>query len=259
MVRDRLVQPSASDLVPRKVSRSNRIPLYHQVETDMRSRIERGGWTAGQQIPTEAQLCEQYGASRITIRQAITNLVREGLLVREPGRGTFVRQPAVTAGARGLTSFTQEMLGLGLRASARILDIQVESPSVEIADKLRLQAGEQVIAIRRLRLGNETPIGIQTAYLPAGRFPGLEDVELETRSLYEVLGEQYGVIPTEADETFWVAPTGKENAELLQVKPGACCFRVERITHDDTGPFEVVTSIMRGDRYRIHLGLRARH
>jgi GntR family transcriptional regulator len=82
-------------------------------------------------------------------------------------------------------------------------------------------------------------------------------VALENRSLYEVLAEHYGVNPTEAEETFWASSLSREDAALLQMKPGACCFRVERITHDETGPFEIVTSIMRGDRYRIHLGLRA--
>jgi GntR family transcriptional regulator len=198
-----------------------------------------------------------YGASRITIRQAIANLVRDGFLVREPGRGTFVRQPAVTAGARGLTSFTQEMVGLGLRASAQVLNIELESPSEYIADKLHLSPDERVVTIHRLRLGNEAPFGIQTARLPATRFPGLEQVALENRSLYEVLAQHYGVNPTEAEETFWASSLSKEDAALLQMKPGACCFLVERITHDEMGPFEIVTSVMRGDRYRIHLGLRA--
>jgi GntR family transcriptional regulator len=251
------LEPSTSGSHSRRVSRANPIPLYHQVETDMRARIDRGDWTAGQQIPTEAQLCDAYGASRITIRQAIANLVRDGFLVREAGRGTFVRQPAVTAGVRGLTSFTQEMVGLGLRASAQVLNIELEPPSEYIADKLHLQPEDQVVTIHRLRLGNEAPFGIQTARLPATRFPGLEHMALENRSLYEVLATHYGVRPTEAEETFWASSLSGEDAVLLQMKRGACCFLVERITHDETGPFEVVTSIMRGDRYRIHLGLRA--
>ncbi len=250
-------RPSGSLTPPRKVSRSNRIPLYYQVETDIRSRIERGDWKPGQQIPTEAQLCDLYGASRITIRQAVSNLANEGLLVREAGRGTFVSEPWVTAGTRGLTSFTEEMRGLGLQAGARVLDLRIEIPSPETVQRLQLEPDSPIVVVKRLRLGNSKPIGIQTAFLPAARYPGLEQAPLADTSLYGYLQEHYGVIPTEAEETFWVAPVTGEDARLLNVRSGTCGFLVERLTFDSEGPFEFVTSVMRGDRYRIHLGLRA--
>jgi GntR family transcriptional regulator len=223
----------------------------------MRRRIERGEWTPGGQIPTESQLCSLYGTSRITVRQAVSNLVNAGLLTREPGRGTFVREPSVTAGARGLTSFTQEMLGLGLRADSSILDMCLEPAQEEIAKHLRLAPGVGVVRVKRLRLGSDIPIGIQTAHFLADRSPGLESADLGNGSLYRYLNDYSGVTPTEAVETFWVTSANREDAVLLHVKPGACCFLVERTTYDELGPFEFVTSIMRGDRYRIRLGLRA--
>jgi GntR family transcriptional regulator len=223
----------------------------------MRNRIEARDWQPGEQIPTESQLCEMYGTSRITIRQAVSNLVSEGLVVREPGRGTFVREPLVTAGERGLTSFTQEMLGLGLQAGATVLDLLCEPSSPEVASRLRIEPGTAVVTAKRLRLGDGAPIGIQTARLIASRVPGLDEADLNDTSLYEYLREHYGLYPREAEETFWVTPAGREDATLLLIRPGVCCFRVERITHDESGPFEFVTSIMRGDRYRIHLALRA--
>jgi GntR family transcriptional regulator len=182
--------------------------------------------------------------------------VSEELLVREPGRGTFVREPAVTAGARGLTSFTEEMRGLGLRAGGRVLDIGIEPCSAEAAAQLQLVPGTPVVTIKRLRLGNDAPVGLQTARLPAARVPGLEHADLQDRSLYEYLRERYGIHPTEAEETFWVGPAGRSDARLLNVSATSCCFRVTRVTHDENGPIEFVTSVMRGDRYRIHLGLR---
>jgi GntR family transcriptional regulator len=242
---------------PHRVSRANRLPLYHQIETDMRARIERDEWQPGEQIPTESQLCIIYGTSRITVRQAVSNLVSEGLLTREPGRGTFVREPAVTAGARGLTSFTQEMLALGLRAGSSVIDIHLEPAGEETTERLRLEPDAPVVCIKRLRLGSDIPIGVQVARLPAARFPGLDRADLSDRSLYGYISEYYGVTPTEAEETFWVIPAAREDAALLHVKAGACCFKVERTTYDESGPFEFVTSVMRGDRYRIRLGLRA--
>ncbi len=222
----------------------------------MRGRIQTGRWRPGQRIPSEHELCSLYGVSRITIRQAISNLAAGGLLVREPGRGTFVREPTITAGSRGLTSFTEEMAQLGLRAGARMLSVGKEPASTELAERLRLTPGDPVVVIQRLRLGDGKPIGIQTSRLLHARFPGLEQVDLADSSLYAYLEEHYGVVPTEAEETFDVVAIDAKDARVLKVKPGACGFRVQRLTLDPGGPFEFVTSIMRGDRYQVRLGLR---
>jgi len=241
------------------VSRSSPLPLYHQVEVDMRRRVESGEWPRGEQIPTEAELCTIYGASRITIREAVRRLTDEGLLVRRRGSGTFVREVRITAGARGLTSFTEEMAGLGLRGESRVLSVTVRASSPAVSDRLRLKARADVIAVRRLRLAGGTPMGIQCAYLPAHRFPGLDKINLGSGSLYATLAARYGVVPAEAEETFEVAQIRAADARLLQVAPGSCGFRVERLTFDQSGAFEFVDSIMRGDRYRVRIGLRTQH
>lgn len=239
-----------------RVSRANPSPLYYQIEQDLRRRIEGGEWQPGEQIPTEADLGAVYRASRVTIRQAISNLVAEGRLVREPGRGTFVSEPAVTAGPRGLTSFTDEMRGLGFTATSRLLDLRRQPAGEEVAARLRIDPADDVVAVKRLRLGDGRPIGIQAAQLPARRVPGLENASLDEGSLYTYLESQYGIAPLEAEETFFAVPITGENARLLNVDEGTSGFRVERLTFDDQGPFEFVTSILRGDRYRVHLGLR---
>jgi GntR family transcriptional regulator len=241
----------------RRVSRSSPLPLYHQVELDMRNRIHSGGWQRGEQIPTEAELCTFYGASRVTIREAIARLAADGLLVRRRGLGTFVSEPGITAGAHGLTSFTQEMAELGLEVGSRTLQVAVVPCPAMLAARLQIAEGADVITIKRLRLGDGTPLGIQTARLPAARFPGLELLDLSGRSLYATLADQYGTAPLEADETFEVVSIRDEDARLLEVPTGSCGFHVERLTFDSIGAFEVTTSIMRGDRYRIRLGLRA--
>jgi GntR family transcriptional regulator len=232
------------------------LPLYHQVERDMRDRIESRAWRRGEQIPTEAELCALYGASRVTIREAIGRLVADRLLVRRRGLGTFVCEAGITAGARGLTSFTEEMAELGLEAGSRVLAVDVERCSAAVARRLHIPEHADVIAIKRLRLGDGTPLGVQTARLPSGRFPGLELLDLRGRSLYTTLAEQYGTAPVEAEEIFEVVQIRGADARLLDVRPGACGFHVERLTCDTHGPFEYVTSIMRGDRYRIRIGLR---
>lgn len=247
-----------SDTRYRTVSRSSRLPLYHQVELDMRRRVEDGQWRAGDRIPSEAELCDHYGASRITIRRAISELASDGLLVRFPGRGTFVREPTFTAGPRGLTSFTQEMASLGLRASAKIIGVRRQPAPPDVADRLGLAGSDDVVALTRLRSGDGKPMGVQTAYLPAELVPGMEQADLGEGSLYTFLAEVYGVQPAEAEEVFRVGPIRGGDAELLDVPAGTCGFHVERLTVDaDGNPIEYVRSVIRGDRYRIRMSLHA--
>lgn len=242
----------------RTVSRSSRLPLYHQVEFDMRRRVEAAQWRAGDRIPSESELCDHYGASRITIRRAISELVADGLLVRFPGRGTFVREPTFTAGPRGLTSFTQEMASLGLRASATIIDVVRQPVPADVADRLGLADGDHVVVLTRLRTGDGKPMGVQTAYLPAELVPGMERAELGDGSMYTFLAEVYGVQPAEAEEVFEVGPIRGADAQLLDVRAGTCGFHVKRLTVDADGrPIEYVRSVIRGDRYRIRMSLHA--
>ena len=243
----------------RPISRPNRRrpePLWHQVEQSIREAITSGAWAPGSQLPGEEALCVQLGVSRITIRHALANLVNQGLLRREHGRGTFVRSARLVAGARGLTSFTEEMAALGMVATTTLLGVGVAPASRTVADALEIDGDAPVMQVRRLRLGDGEPIGVQTAHLRLDRVPGLDAETLGDSSLYDVLRERYGITPVVADETYRVATAGSEAALLLHVKRGVPVFMVTRVTSDERGPFEVTTSTMRGDRYEIRSTLR---
>lgn len=243
----------------KRIDRSRPEPLYHQLERVLRERILSGEWSAGSQIPTEEQLCELYDVSRVTIRQAVRNLVEDGYLERGRGRGTFVREPILTAGERGLRSFSEEMRALGLTPGATVLNVASEIADETVSERLQLAAGAKVARIRRLRTGDGRPIGLQTSYLPLERFPDLTEADLADHSLYDLLRRRYGVVAHEARETFWVAKVPRAEARLLQVETGAPAFRVERVACDAEGPFEFTTSLMRGDRYRIQWVLKTPH
>jgi GntR family transcriptional regulator len=246
--------PARGPAVPR-VSRANVDPLYRQIAADMRARIRSGSWPAGSRLDGEVELGRVYGASRITVRQALEILAREGLLSRQPGRGTFVLEPVITSGPRLLTSFTEEMRGQGHTPSSRVLRQRAVRSPDEIARRLGLRSGDPVVVLERLRLGDGRPVGIQVAWLPARLFPGLEHAELSNRSLYAYLLETYGVEPTDAEEMFSVAEVPDKNATLLGLGPGSCGIRVERITYAGNEPIEFVISVMRPDRYRVQLRL----
>ena len=226
-------------------------PLWHQAEMSLRALIENGEWATGSQIPNEDRLGSMLGISRITVRHALRNLEAAGLLRREHGRGTFVRSATVVAGARGLTSFTEEMATLGLVVGTRVLDAEVILAPAEIADALEIPLGEPLLRLRRLRLGNNAPIGIQTAHLPVARVPGLLEEARDIVSLYETLRSRYGIAPVEAHEVYRVGLVAEEDAELIQLPAGTPAFVVQRIGLDANGPFEFTLSTMRADRYEI--------
>jgi GntR family transcriptional regulator len=226
-------------------------PLWHQAEQALRALIERGEWATGSQIPNEDKLGTMLGISRITLRHALRNLEEAGLLRREHGRGTFVRSATVVAGARGLTSFTEEMVTLGLVVGTRLLKAEIVPATADMADALDIEPGVDMVRLRRLRLGNNAPIGIQTAHLPAARFPGLFDEAGQMGSLYETLRNRYGITPVEAREVYRVGLVSAEDADLIGQPAGTPAFVVERVAFDAHGPFEFTVSTMRADRYEI--------
>lgn len=232
------------------------MPLYRQVETDLRSRIVAGEFRPGQRLPSEGELAELYGASRITVRQALSNLVGEGLIVRESGRGTFIREPTITVGARAPSSFSQELAALNLEPGGKVLRLDIATPDSEVVSRLRLAKGDQVVVLDRLRYGSGAPVGIQRSRLPSSLFPELERADLTNRSLYAHLEFSYGVVPTEAEEVFRAGRIEGKDAELLEVRRGTCGLHVERVTFFGSRPFEFVRSVMHGDRYQLRLGLR---
>ncbi len=226
-------------------------PLWHQAEMALRAFIERGEWAAGSQIPNEDRLCDLLGISRITVRHALRNIEEAGLLRREHGRGTFVRSATVIAGVRGLTSFTDEMRTLALTPSTQLLKAQRVPATEEMANALEIALGDSVVQLKRLRLGNGLPIGIQTSHLPEARVAGLYDAAPRVQSLYAWLKERCDITPVKAKEVYRVGRVDEADAEVIQLAAGTPAFEVERIAFDSRGPFEYALSTMRADRYEI--------
>lgn len=231
-------------------------PMYAQLETQLRRRVDSGEWPPGSLIPTEDSLCISYGVSRITVRHALQRLVDKGLIVRKQGRGSYVRTSDLTAGTRSVRSFTAEVQDLGLKPSSRLLSVsEIEAPD-EVSMALDLDKSSPVVRVHRIRLGDEQPIGIQTSYLRADMVPGLASLDLNGRSLYATLEKRFGIVPVAARETFTVGLASESDAKLLTVPTGSPVFFVERTTYDSHATFEYVTSVMRGDRYRVTVAIR---
>lgn len=231
------------------------IPLFRQVEADLRRRVDDQEWEAGERVPTESQLRDEYNVSRITIRQAMAELVRDGLFTRFQGRGTFLRERPFTAAPRTVTSFSRELRELGRTAGARVLELRRRPADAQDAHDLHVDVNEELWALERLRLADGRPVGVQKTVIVANRAPDLDKRLADDASLYALLQEHYGVVPIGAQETYGVGGVSKAEAPLLEVPPGFHAFMITRLAQDSNGIFERTLSTMRGDRYEITLSL----
>jgi GntR family transcriptional regulator len=232
-------------------------PLYHQTAEVLRSRIVQNVWKQGDRLPSESQLCEEFGVSSITMRRAVATLVAEGLLVRLQGKGTFVSSDhAIVQGPPQLTSFTEDMRLRGWKSTARLITFRTQRAPAALATRLGLSPGALLHVLCRVRLADDLPVAVQTAYVPALLFPDLESHDFRRESLYEVFERDYGVKPATATEVYRASKLSDEEAALLETEPDSPAFRVERLTTDSTGRrVELVESVVRGDRYTLVLRL----
>ncbi|HUV15940.1 MAG TPA: GntR family transcriptional regulator [Pelolinea sp.] len=240
---------------------ANIIPKYYQLANILRQQIENGKFKAHDAIPSERQIEEQYNLSRPTIRQAIDLLERQGYLYRVHGKGTFVSPPKLQKGILELTSFSEDMRNRGLTPGHRILEFGSVKATGKIARQLGLIEGEkEVLRIKRLRYGDDSPIGLQDSYLCLPDEQTITRDEIEERgSIYAILQEKFGLYPTEADETLEVTLATPEEAELLQIPVGSPLLLNERtLWSQDRQAIEFVRILYRGDKYKYFVRLTRR-
>ncbi len=237
----------------------DRLPLYRRIEADLRDRIRSGDLASGARIETELDLMSRYEVSRATVRQALGELVGEGLLEIRRGLGTYVTTPRFQHTIGGFYSFSREIERHGLRPGTTVLGLRIEAADELVAGALEVETGTRIVALRRLRLAGEEPLVVETSYLPAERFAGLEHVDFSTVRLYDTLTADYGCRPVRARETFEPILLSDDEAGLLGQAAGGPALRVERIAYDqDDSPIEFCRSTVRGDRYQYAVELRDR-
>jgi GntR family transcriptional regulator len=232
------------------------VPLYHRIKEDLSLQIRSGSWRAGQEIPSEVELCRHYRVSRGTIRRAIADLVQQGLVFRRQGTGSFVSQPKLEGSVLG--SYRQyRKEGVPFDVEARVLRCERLAPPPEIRRILSLEGDEAVYAVERLRFVQGQPVSVQVSYLPARLCPGLETRDLTGSLLYDVLQREYGTVFLRAEE--FVEPVLADDyvAGHLQIPIGAPVFLVERHSYTfDDRPGEFRRGHVRGDLYRYRIDLR---
>lgn len=234
-------------------------PLYIQLKASLFSQIATGQYGPHQRLPSERELCQQFHVSRMTVRQALIDLARDGLIYTRTGKGTFVAQPKIDQQLRAVSGFSQDVRTRGGVPTSRVLTSEIIPATADVAANLRLGVATPVVYLARLRLSDGVPLAIESAFLPEALFPNILQHDFSTESLYDVLEQEYKLVLVQAEQTIEAALATAREAELLHATPPTAVLRMQRVTQvRDGGPVEFVLSVYRGDRYKFRSTLQPR-
>ena len=237
-----------------RVDPNSPVPLYHQIYDQVREAILRGVLQPGERLPTEQELSQQCGVSRMTVRAALTQLTREGLVERRQGRGTFVAQPKAALRHISLffVHFTQLIEIMGRQSRTQVVEQGFVSAPTDITQAFQLHPGEDVLHILRLWYTEDTPMALERCYYPRSRVAAfLHPGDLDNVHLVHVLEQNLRVRLTGSEDMLELDIAGPEEASLLSIPQGIPVIKYSRITFDEQNqPFEVVRILVRGDRFR---------
>jgi len=214
----------------------------------------------GDAIPSERQLGIDLSVSRLTVRAALDELVREGYLVRRRGAGTFVAEPKVAKGI-DITSFSDDMRARGLTPASRTIDLRTIPAGARLGRILHVSPSEPVVAVKRLRLADGEPMAIELLHVRSSLVPGLTATDLEENSFYDLLASRWELAIVGGTQTVEPTVTNDEESAALGVPLHSPALLFERVTRAGTGDIvEYTSSTYRGDRYRLvtEIGVGAR-
>ena len=237
------------------------IPYYAQVKDIIRERISNGTWNVGDRLPSEAELCTIFGVSRTVIRQALQDLIHEGLIKRRKGKGSFVSANKISEQlVQKLTGFYQDMVEQGFEPVTVVLRLHTIPASAEVAGNLGIEIGSPVIEIVRLRSVKNVPIVLVTTYMPYSFCPTLIDDDLTNQSLYALMETRYQLYIARGRRTIHSVIADEQVAKLLMVSKGAPLFQLDSVSYlSDGTPVEYFIAYHRGDRSQFEVELIRTH
>jgi GntR family transcriptional regulator len=196
------------------------LPKYYLLKKDLIKKIENDQFKTNEQIPSERELIQMYGYSRITVRKAIDDLVNEGYLYRIHGKGTYVKGNDVQQNIVSLNSITNDILAMGKEPSRKVLKFKVDKTFLKRAEELEIDNDDEVVILDRIYYADKEPINRTTDYLPAKYFPNINNYDFSKNSLFQVIEEEYKIKITRAVRTIEAVLADEEIAGMLELKKG---------------------------------------
>jgi GntR family transcriptional regulator len=230
------------------LNKDSPVPLYIQFKEYLLERIESGQLEPDQRLPSERQFCDQLDVSRITIRQALNELMRDGLIRSVPGKGTFVARKQ-EGEFHPLASFSQSVQAQEQRPSSRVLNQALIHASKRLASVLQIPTDSEVVLIKRLRLVDDEPCALQAAFLPSDLCPNILKQDFAKDSLYTVLSDEYGLVPVKANNSFEARlADADEREDLLLPQPSAVLVMRQTSYLHNSRPVEYTRSVYKGNQ-----------
>lgn len=230
------------------------VPLYHQIRGALRAEILAGTHPPLSQMASETELQERFGVSRITVRQALSELQKEGFIFRVHGKGTFVAKPKPRQDVTSLQGLAESLSAAGHQVINRVRSVRTLPADELVASRLQLAPGTEVMAIERLRLINRAPISVEITYLPASLGKRVAKADLITRDLFSIIENDCGVALGHAQLTIDAVAATAEFAAALEVAADSPLMRIERLSHTQTGaPIDFEFLYYRGDAFQYRL------
>ncbi|MFS0864821.1 GntR family transcriptional regulator [Fredinandcohnia sp. 179-A 10B2 NHS] len=232
------------------IKKSSPVPIYFQLEQAIRELIDNKELKPGDMIPSEREYAEKFQISRMTVRQALNNLVNDGYLQRERGKGTFVAVKKFEKNVKGLTSFSEDMRSRGMEPGTTVLDFAVLEADTLTSSKLEIEEEATVYQIKRLRLADEQPIAFEIFYMPTELVPGLT-MEVAENSIYRYVESEIGLHIVSGVQELEATVAQKEVASALGIKVGEPVLYIQQVSlTENNKPLEFVKSFYRADRYK---------
>lgn len=230
------------------------VPLYIQIAEALISQIETGDLKPGDKLPSERSLGEIFTVQRATVRQALDVLENRGLIVRKRGSGTFIAKAKIEREAMRLFAFTRVMTARGFKTGARLLYFSIQEADARAARKLAIDVGEAIYYIHRLRQLDDEPVMLEKIRLPQKVFPEFDRHDLENRSLFEIMENEYARVVTSAEQALEAVPASEYEIKVLEMPPGSSLMMEERVSRDQYGTIvEFSRDLYRGDRFRFNV------
>jgi GntR family transcriptional regulator len=235
-------------------------PLHAQIRETLRSRILDGSYAPHAQMPSEHDLCAMFGVSRITVRQALGDLQKEGLVFRLHGKGTFVAKPRAFQNVTSLQGFAEAMASMGHEIVNRLQGVRYVEADPRAARRLNVPPGTRVLEIRRVRLLDREPVSLELTWLPEALGERVARADLHTRDIFLVLENDCAVTLGHADVSIDATLADDEIARALNLDAHAPVLRIERLTHDAEGaPVDYEFLYFRGDAFQYRLRIDRDH
>jgi GntR family transcriptional regulator len=234
-----------------RLDRHSAVPAYVQIAEILQSLIVTSALAEGASLPSERVLCQHFGVSRMTLRQALDILERKELIRSRQGRGTFVQARQIEKHQQEFRSFSEEMAQRGSVVSSRLIELKVCTPEPKVQEFFGVSSADRVYQIERLRLADGVPVVLETVQILVARCPDLARFDMEKDSLYRILEKEYGIhLVRSVEEIGAVAPAARTRM-LLELKGSTPVLEIHRRTYaDGDQPVEYACSRHRGDRYR---------